>query len=77
MVKQNIFIIITPLGVTVSFIGQPPNLPPLFADWTWASVEQLAAPEPNSITDVVTANLQRVTRLRQSILQKAFTGELC
>ena len=26
---------------------------------------------------VVTANLQRATRLRQSILQKAFTGELC
>jgi type I restriction enzyme S subunit len=25
---------------------------------------------------VVTANLQRATRLRQSILQKAFTGEL-
>jgi len=26
---------------------------------------------------VVSANLQRATRLRQSILQKAFTGELC
>jgi type I restriction enzyme S subunit len=25
---------------------------------------------------VVAANLQRATRLRQSILQKAFTGEL-
>jgi len=25
---------------------------------------------------VVSANLQRATRLRQSILQKAFTGEL-
>lgn len=25
---------------------------------------------------VVTTNLQRATRLRQSILQKAFTGEL-
>ncbi len=25
---------------------------------------------------VVTANLQRATRLRQSILQRAFTGEL-
>ena len=31
-------------------------------------VEELAA--------VVSANLQRATRLRQSILQKAFTGEL-
>ena len=27
------------------------NLPPLPGGWTWASVEQLAAPEPNSITD--------------------------
>ena len=26
---------------------------------------------------VVSANLQRATRLRQSILQKAFTGGLC
>ncbi len=29
------------------------------------------------LESVVTANLQRATRLRQSILQKAFTGELC
>jgi len=28
-----------------------PNLPPLPTGWTWATVEQLAAPEPNSITD--------------------------
>jgi len=28
------------------------------------------------LESVVTANLQRATRLRQSILQKAFTGEL-
>lgn len=27
------------------------NLPPLPQGWTWATVEQLAAPEPNSITD--------------------------
>ena len=27
------------------------NLPPLPNGWTWATVEQLAAPEPNSITD--------------------------
>jgi hypothetical protein len=33
-----------------------------------SAVEQLES--------VVTANLQRATRLRQSILQKAFTGEL-
>jgi hypothetical protein len=26
---------------------------------------------------LVSANLQRATRLRQSILQRAFTGELC
>lgn len=26
---------------------------------------------------VVTTNLQRFTRLRQSILEKAFTGKLC
>ncbi len=29
------------------------------------------------LESLVTANLQRATRLRQSILQKAFTGELC
>jgi len=29
------------------------------------------------LESVVTANLQRATRLRQSILQKAFRGELC
>jgi type I restriction enzyme S subunit len=29
------------------------------------------------LESVATANLQRATRLRQSILQKAFTGELC
>jgi hypothetical protein len=28
------------------------------------------------LESVVTANLQRATRLRQSILQKAFTGEM-
>jgi hypothetical protein len=28
------------------------------------------------LESVVTANLQRATRLRQSILQKAFTGQL-
>ena len=28
------------------------------------------------LESVVTANLRRATRLRQSILQKAFTGEL-
>ncbi len=28
------------------------------------------------LESVVSANLQRATRLRQSILQKAFTGEL-
>jgi type I restriction enzyme S subunit len=28
------------------------------------------------LESVVAANLQRATRLRQSILQKAFTGEL-
>ena len=34
----------------------------------WSVVEELEA--------VVSANLQRATRLRQSILQKAFSGEL-
>ena len=29
------------------------------------------------LESVVSANLQRATRLRQSILQKAFTGGLC
>jgi type I restriction enzyme S subunit len=29
------------------------------------------------LESVVSANLQRATRIRQSILQKAFTGELC
>ena len=33
-------------------------------------------PDYNRLELVVTANLQRATRLRQSILQRAFTGEL-
>jgi hypothetical protein len=33
-------------------------------------------PTLQSLSALVTANLQRATRLRQSILQKAFTGEL-
>ena len=33
-------------------------------------------PDDNQLELVVTANLQRATRLRQSILQKAFTGGL-
>jgi len=33
-------------------------------------------PDDNQLELVVTANLQRATRLRQSILPKAFTGEL-
>lgn len=36
--------------------------------WGLSVVEELES--------VVSANLQRATRLRQSILQKAFTGEL-
>jgi len=33
-------------------------------------------PDDNQLALVVTASLQRATRLRQSILQKAFTGGL-
>ncbi len=41
----------------------------------WPKVERrLSVVE--ELESVVTANLQRATRLRQSILQKAFTGEL-
>jgi restriction endonuclease S subunit len=32
-------------------VPETANLPELPAGWTWATVEQLAAPEPNSITD--------------------------
>lgn len=47
-------------------ISQPGNLADV--ERRLSLVEELAA--------VVSANLQRATRLRQSILQKAFTGEL-
>ena len=47
----------------------PNNRParPLIASWL-SVVEELSA--------LVTANLQRATRLRQSILQQAFSGAL-
>ena len=42
-------------------------------DCAWPS---LLARDGDELESVVSANLQRATRLRQSILQKAFTGGL-
>ena len=60
--------------------GMPHNMLPPHADQTRivAEVERrLSVLEQfESVVSVVSANLQRATRLRQSILQKAFTGTL-
>jgi type I restriction enzyme S subunit len=61
---------------TEQLLNMPVALPPL-AEQTRivAEVERLLS-VVEELESVVSANLQRATRLRQSILQKAFTGEL-
>jgi len=64
-------------GVNIGDVRPTPILLPPFAEQTRivAEVERrLSVVE--ELESVVTANLQRAIRLRQSILQKAFTGEL-
>jgi predicted transcriptional regulator len=43
--------------------------------WTRAEAELLRLVE--KLEAVVTTSLQRATRLRQAVLQKAFTSQLC
>jgi type I restriction enzyme S subunit len=64
-------------GINVETLKELPIPPPPLAEPTCivAEVERrLSVVE--ELEAVVSANLQRATRLRQSILQKAFTGKL-
>jgi len=54
-------------GATLSMVAEQTRIV-AEVEWRLSVVEELDS--------VVTANLQRATRLRQSILQKAFTGQL-
>jgi type I restriction enzyme S subunit len=54
----------------------PIALPPLAEQTRIVAEVERRLSVVEELESVVTANLQRATRLRQSILQKAFTGEL-
>jgi type I restriction enzyme S subunit len=54
----------------------PVALPPLAEQTRIVAEVERRLSVVEELESVVTANLQRATRLRQSILQKAFTGEL-
>ena len=54
----------------------PVPLPPLAAQTRIVAEVERRLRMVEELESVVTANLQRATRLRQSILQKAFTGRL-
>ena len=53
------------------------ELPPLAEQTRIVAEVERRLSVVEELESVVTANLQRAARLRQSILQKAFTGELC
>jgi type I restriction enzyme S subunit len=55
----------------------PIPLPPLAEQMRIVAEVERRLSVVEELESVVTANLQRAVRLRQSILQKAFTGELC
>lgn len=55
----------------------PVPLPPLAEQTRIVAEVERRLSVVEELESVVSANLQRATRLRQSILQKAFTGELC
>jgi len=59
-----------------SFITLPIPLPPLAEQTRIVAEVERRLSVVEELESVVSANLQRATRLRQSILQKAFTGGL-
>jgi type I restriction enzyme S subunit len=59
------------------FEALPIPLPPLAEQIRIVAEVERRLSVVEGLESVVSANLQRATRLRQSILQKAFTGELC
>ena len=69
-------------GVGINHLGAdkfsviPFPLPPLAEQTRIVAEVERRLSVVEELESVVTANLQRATRLRQSILQSAFTGEL-
>jgi type I restriction enzyme S subunit len=58
------------------FSGIPFPLPPLAEQTRIVAEVERRLSVVEELESVVSANLQRAVRLRQSVLQKAFTGEL-
>jgi type I restriction enzyme, S subunit len=54
----------------------PVSLPPLAEQTRILAEVEMRLSVVEDLESVVSANLQRAVRLRQPILQKAFTGEL-
>jgi type I restriction enzyme, S subunit len=57
--------------------GLPIQLPPLAEQTRIVAEVERRLSVVDELESVVTANLRRANRLRQSVLQKAFTGTLC
>jgi type I restriction enzyme S subunit len=65
-------------NISMSVLSTMPiPLPPLAEQTRIVAEVERRLSVVEELESVVTANLQRATRLRQSILQKAFTGKLC
>jgi type I restriction enzyme S subunit len=63
--------------LSVNKVGDlPVALPPLAEQTRIVAEVERRLSVVEELESVMSANLQRATRLRQSILQKAFTGEL-
>jgi type I restriction enzyme S subunit len=63
--------------LSVNKVGDlPVALPPLAEQTRIVAEVERRLSVVEELESVVTANLQRAVRLRQSILQKAFTGQL-
>jgi type I restriction enzyme, S subunit len=75
-IKENASATTLPILNKSKFEALPIPLPPLAEQTRIAAEVERRLSVVEELESVVTANLQRATRLRQSILQKAFTGGL-